>query len=485
MEHNIGIISNQEIGCKLARILGERGYTVSLFPDGVEFQDEEEQSRFCIQYQSPMISVMLDLESLLMSIESPRRIFLVGNHTEYADEQLKHLLSHLEAGDILVDLCDAKFTQVLPRVELVRERGASYLSVGMLMGDSSIFEGITMLPGGAFPAYDAIRNILISLSAKMDGDFYCCPYIGPDGSGQYVKMVHDALSDTILAIYAEAISFIRTVLQCDAVELAEILSQWNSGECGSYLLDVICAVVRKYDEETGNSMLDVVLDSYMCQPGTRWTVESAIALNVPVPTIYASFETCAFSHMKNERMASSKMLKSVSVHGIGPTARKGFLLGIQHAVYLATLSAFSQGFALLKKASDHYAWELNLLSIAKAYQGSSNIRSEAMFRVIDALERKSNLNNLLLDPYFKSMADAYAMELRNVSKRSISIGLPSSCLCGTIQYLDSYRAPVLASGVNALVWDYMTGEGFERNDRAGIFRGVWTSPDNTLRYDVE
>lgn len=485
MEQNIGIISNQEIGCNLARILEKEGFSVSLFPAGVEFQDDEERSRFCMQYQSSAVSVMLDLESLMMSIESPKRIFLAGNHADYADEQIKHILSHLEAGDILIDLCDVKFTQVLSRVAKVRETGASYLSVGILLGDNAVSNGITLLPGGAFPAYDAVRNILISLSAKMDGDFYCCPYIGPDGSGQYVKMVHDALSDTILTIYAEAISFVRTVLQCDTVELAEILSQWNSGECGSYLLDVLCEIIRKYDEETGSPMIDIALDSYVCQTGTRWTVESALMMNTPVSTLCAAFETCAFSQLKNERVASSKMLKNISVRSIGTTARKGFLLGVQHAVYLATLCAYSQSFALLKKASDYYAWELNLLSIAKAYQGSSNIRSEVLYRVIDAFERKSNLNNLFMDPYFKSVADEYSMELRDVAKRSISIGLPSACLCGSVQYLDNYRTPVLSSGIHTLVWDYMTGEGFERNDRAGIYQGVWTKPDRMLQYEQE
>lgn len=481
MEHNIGIISNQEIGCELARTLGSKDYTVSLFPDGVEFQNEEEQAQFCAQYHSSMVSVMLDLESLLTSIESPKRIFLAGDQADYADDVLKRMLSHLEAGDILIDLCDVKFPRVVDRAEKVRETGAFYLSSGMLRGDSKIFQGVSILPSGAFQAYDAVRNILMSFSAKMDGDFYCCPYIGPDGSGQYVKMVHDGLTDTLLSIYAEGIAVLRTVLQCDTDELAEILSQWNSGECGSYLLDVLCEVARKYDATTEFPMIDVVLDKADCRPGTRWTIESALSLDVPVPTIYAAATACAFSQMKNERIASSKLVKSIPLRNVDPIVRKSFLLCVQHAVYLASLCAFCQSFALLKKASDHYAWELNLLSIAKAYQGSSFIRSEALFRVIEALERKNNLTNLFTDPYFKSIADRYSMELRDVIKRCVSIGLCASCLCGTVSYLDSYRASVMAFGVNALAWDYIQGDGFERTDRSGLFQGVWDNPDRMLQ----
>jgi 6-phosphogluconate dehydrogenase len=159
------------------------------------------------------------------------------------------------------------------------------------------------------------------------------------------------------------------------------------------------------------------------------------------------------------------------------------LLGIQHAVYLASLCAFAQGFALLRKASEHYAWELNLLSIAKAYQGSSLIRSEALFRVIEALERKNNSANLLTDPYFKSIADGYSMELRDVAKRGISIGLSTPCLCGTVHYLDSYRAPVSAAGINTLAWDYILGEGFERTDKSGLYQGDWNHPDRFLQSD--
>lgn len=484
MNQQVGIISNQEIGCILAQTFGREEVSVSLFPEGVEFHDSEEQVLFCNQYNQGNVSVMLDLEAFLLSLESPKRIFLVGDGEHFTEEILGKIISHLEPGDILVDLCDAKFSAVLPRVQQIKEIGAHYLSTGLLQGDHAIDNGFTLLPGGSFQAYDAVREILMVLCAKMDGNFYCCPYIGPDGSGQYVKMVHDGLAAALLQIYVEAIAMTRTVLGCDSDTLAELLSEWHDRECGSFLLDVLCQVVRKYDPETGKNMIDVVMDRVETGANLNWMLENALSLSVPVPTIYATKEMNAFSRMKNERIASSKLLKPIPVRALDSLSKKAFLEEIQHTVYLATLCALAQSFALLKKASDYYAWELNLLSIAKAYQGSSYVRSEALFRVIEALDRKSDLNNLFMDPYFKSIAENYSVDLRSFVKRGISIGLPVPCFTSCIDYLDSYRALVLPAGTASLVWDFVLGSGFARNDRNGTFHGKWHSPDRYLDTDM-
>ncbi len=484
MNQKGGILSNQEIGCVLAQTLGKNNVTVSLFPEGVEFQDSEEQVMFCNQYNKGNVSVMLDMESFLLSLESPRRIFIVGEGVHFTDDLLRKLIPHLEPGDIIVDLCDAKFTAVLPRVQQVKETGAHYLSTGLLQGGNSISKGFALLPGGSFQAYDAVREILMVLCAKMDGNFFCCPYIGPDGSGQYVKMVHDGLAACLLQIYVESIAMTRTVLGCDSDTLSELLSEWNDRECGSFLLDVLCQVARKYDRETGNPMIDVVMDRMETGNGLHWMLESSLSLSVPTPTVYAAKEMESLSRLKNERVASSKLLKPIPVRALDSLSQKTFLEEIQHTVYLATLCALAQSFALLKKASDYYAWELNLLSIAKAYQGSSYIRSEALFRVIEALNRKSDLNNLFMDPYFKSVAESYSVDLRNFVKRGVSVGLSTPCMHSCINYLDSYRSSVLPVGMATLAWDYVLGSGFARNDRNGAFHGKWQNPDRYLDIEV-
>lgn len=483
MNQHVGIISDQEIGCQLARTLEKHEISVSVYPDGVEFQDGTEQALFCNKYNSSLISVMLDMESFLMSLESPRRIFLASDRDSFAEEELKRLIPHLEPGDILIDLCDVKFNRVPRRVREIKEAGAYYLSTGILQGDTNLPSGISLLPGGAFPAYDSVRNVLMVLSAKMDGDFFCCPYIGPDGSGQYVKMVHDGLSHALLEIYAEAVTLTRTVLQCSADELAEIITEWNSAEAGSYLLDVINEVVRKYDGETGAPMLDIVMDMARSSSGAAWMIENAVALSVPVPTVYASLAACSFSQIKNERIASSKLLKRIPLRSVTPLSQKTFLAGMAHAMHLACLCVFAQGFALLKRASDYYAWELNLLSVAKTFQGSSYVRAEALYRVIEAFERKPDLNNLFTDPYFKSIADRYSMELRDVSKRAVSIGFPAPGLSSCVTYLDSYRSNALPAGLSSLVWDYVLDTGFERSDRTGLYHGDWRNPDRKIQCE--
>lgn len=484
MNQQVGIISNQEIGCVLAQTLDTNEWTVSLFPAGVEFQDTEEQNAFCNEYNQHNVSVMLDMESFLLSLESPKRIFLVGDDEHFTEDVLRKLVPHLEAGDILVDLCDTAFSSVLAFVQQVKETGAHYLSTGFLQGGESLVKGFALLPGGSFPAYNAVRDILVVLCAKMDGNFYCCPYIGPDGSGQYVKMVHDGLAATLLQIYVEAISMTRSLLGCDNDTLGELLSAWNEQECGSFLLDVLCQVVRKYDRETGKPMFDVALDNIETGSGLQWMLESSLSLSVPTPTMYAAKEMESFSKMKHERIASSKLLKPIPVHALDSLSQKTFMEEIQRTVYLATLCALAQGFALLKRASDHYAWELNLLSIAKAYQGSSYICSEALFRVVEALDRKGDLHNLFMDPYFKSVAETYSVDLRNFAKRGISIGLPTPCIRSCVDYLDSYRAAVLPVGGASLVWDYVLGSGFARNDHNGLFRGKWQNPERYLDTEV-
>ncbi len=484
MNQKVGILSNREIGCILAQTLGREEVTVSLFPEGVEFQDTEEQVLFCNQYNQNGVSVMLDMESFLLSLESPKRIFIVGEGAFFVEEVLKKLIPHLEPGDILVDLCDGKFTAVPSRVQQVKETGAQYLSTGFLQGGESFSKGFSLLPGGSFQAYDAVRDVLMVLCAKMDGDFYCCPYIGPDGSGQYVKTVHDGLAACLLQIYVEAIAMTRTLLGCDNDTLAEILSEWHDHECGSFLLDVLCQVTRKYDRETGSPMIDVVMDRLETEAGLAWTLESGLALSVPMPAMYAANEMASFSGLKNERIASSKLLKPIPVRAMDTSSQKAFLEEVQHAAYLATLCALAQSFALLKKASDHYTWELNMLSIAKAYQGSSYVRSEALFRVIEALERKSDLNNLFLDPYFKSVAESYAQDLRSFVKKGVSIGLPILCIQSCVGYLDSYRSAVLPVGTASLAWDYVLGSGFARNDRSGSFHGDWQNPDRYLDAEL-
>ncbi len=480
MSQNLGVLTNREMGCGIAQTLGQKGFSVSLFPEGIEFEDEEERQLFCNRYHSDLVSVMLDTEAFLLSLANPKRIFLAYDQEELSEDILKQLLPHLDVGDIVMDLCDTKYNRVLSRVQQVKETGASYLSVGILQGDRHISEGVSLLPGGGFSAYDSVRDILIALSTKMDGDFFCCPYIGPDGSGQYVKMVHDGLAASLLEIYAETANLVRAVLQCVPEDLAEILSEWNSGESGAYLLDVLCEVVRKHDCETEQAMIDVVLDRLPCGRGAIWMVENALSLSVPVPVITSAVDLCAFSGMQHERVASSKLLKHIPVVTVPNGDRKRFLAHVQHAMYMACLCATVQSFALLKSASDHYAWELNLLSIAKSFQGSSLVRSEMLFRVIEALERKSDLINLFTDPYFKSIADTYSPDLRDISNRVVSLGIPAPCLLSCVSYLDSYRTTALPTGMVALAWDYAIGSGFERNDRSGLYHGEWCHPDRRI-----
>lgn len=484
MKQKVGVLSNQEVGCVLARKLSGEGISVSLCPEGVEFQDSEEQVLFCNQYNRENVSVMLEMESFLLSLESPKRIFLVGEGEHFTEDILRKIVPCLEPGDILIDLCDARFSAVLPRIQQVKDMGAQYLSTGFLQGGESLANGFALLPGGGFQAYDAVRDILIALCAKMDGNFYCCPYIGPDGSGQYVKMVHDGLATCLLQIYVEAIAMTRTLLGCDQDTLSELFSEWNDRECGSFLFDVLCQVVRKYDKETNNAMIDVVLDRMETGNGIHWMLESGLSLAVPMPTIYAAKEMGDFSRLKNERMASSKLLKPIPVRALDSLSQKTFLQEVEHTVYLATLCVLAQGFALLKKASEHYTWELNLHSIAKAYQGSSYIRSEALFRVIEALDRKGDLNNLFMDPYFKSIAENNSADLRSFVKRSISIGLPIPCISSCVGYLDSYRSSVLPVGTASLVWDYVHGSGFARNDQNGTFHGEWQNPNRYLDMEM-
>jgi len=465
-KQQIGVIGLAVMGRNLALNIESRGFSVSVYN-----RSPEKTKELIAEFPDKKLVGTYTVEEFVASLERPRKILIMVKAGSATDATIEQLLPYLEEGDIVIDGGNAYFPDTQRRNRELSARGINFIGAGVSGGEEGALKGPAIMPGGQYEAYKLVEPILTSISAKVNGD-PCCTYIGPDGAGHYVKMVHNGIEYGDMQLICEAYHLLKEVLGLNADELHEIFAEWNKGELDSYLIEITADIFTKKDPETGKPMVDVILDS-AGQKGTgKWTSQSALDLGVPLSIITESVFSRFLSAMKQERVAASKLLS-------GPKTKpaiedkKAFIEQVRKALFASKICSYAQGFAQMRAASEEYNWNLQYGNIAMIFRGGCIIRAQFLQRIKDAYDRDPNLKNLLLDPYFKDVVENYQDAWRQVVATAVASGIPVPAFASALAYYDSYRTERLPANLLQAQRDYFGAHTFERVDKEGTFHFQW------------
>ena len=467
-KQQIGVIGMAVMGRNLALNIESRGHTVSIYNRSADKTDEvvaENPGKKLVPYHT--------LEEFVASLETPRRILLMvkaGTATDATIDQLKPLLAK---GDIIIDGGNTLYTDTIRRNKELSDLGFNFIGTGVSGGEEGALKGPSIMPGGQKEAYALVAPILTQIAAKAPADGEpCVTYIGPDGAGHYVKMVHNGIEYGDMQLIAEAYAILKDVIGLSNAELADVFADWNKGELDSFLIEITANIFKKKDEETGKELVDVILDK-AGQKGTgKWTSKSALDLGVPLPLITESVFARFISALKEERIEASKVLNGpANKPAIGD--KKAFVESVRRALYLSKIASYAQGFAQMRAQSDESKWDLQYGEIAKIFRAGCIIRSGFLQNITDAYIKNPQLTNLLLDPYFAGIANEYQAALRDVVAAAVQAGVAVPTFGSAISYFDSYRSARLPANLIQAQRDYFGAHTFERTDKDGIFHAEW------------
>nr|WP_057923969.1 NADP-dependent phosphogluconate dehydrogenase [Burkholderia ambifaria] len=465
----IGVIGLAVMGRNLALNIESRGYAVSVYNRSREKTDE-----LIAEFPGRNLVPTYTLEEFVASLETPRRILMMVKAGEATDATIASIKPLLEKGDVLIDGGNTHFTDTIRRNQELAQSGLHFIGTGVSGGEEGALRGPSIMPGGQRDAYDLVEPILKQIAAKAPSDGEpCVAYMGPDGAGHYVKMVHNGIEYGDMQLIAESYAVLKDVAGLTNDELGAVYTEWNQGELDSYLIEITSKIFGKKDDETGKHLVDVILDR-AAQKGTgKWTSQNALDLGVPLPLITESVFARVLSSLKTERVAASKILS-------GPAAapfdgdRAAFIEAVRRALYLSKVISYAQGFAQLRTASEEYGWNLDLGTIAKIFRAGCIIRARFLQKITDAYAKDPALANLLLDPYFKDIAANYQASLRDVVVAAVKAGVPVPAFASAVAYFDSYRSERLPANLVQAQRDFFGAHTFERTDKPGSFHANWS-----------
>ena len=406
------------------------------------------------------------------ALERPRRIMLLVKAGAPVDATIQQLIPLLDTDDLIIDGGNSFFADTERRAKELEAHGFKFFGMGVSGGEEGALWGPSLMPGGDAKAYKDVEPIMIAVSAKAQEDGQpCVTYIGPGGSGHYVKMVHNGIEYGDMQLIAEAYDLLRRGLGLSAMEFHKIFSDWNKGELSSFLIEVTSKVFKKVDEKTGKPLVDLILDK-AGQKGTgKWTSQNAHDLGAAIPTITAAVDGRILSSQKDERVAAAKILA-------GPTAKysgdkKKLIEAVHEALYASKICSYAQGMHMLKKASEEYNYNLNLAEIAKIWRAGCIIRAKLLNDITNAYRRNPHLPNLLVDAEFQKAINERQEAWRFALKTAIELGVPMPAMSASLAYYDSYRCANLPANVIQAQRDFFGAHTFERIDKAGIFHADW------------
>ncbi|MPQ24727.1 NADP-dependent phosphogluconate dehydrogenase [Bacillus paralicheniformis] len=465
-KQQIGVVGLAVMGKNLALNIESRGFSVSVYN-----RSSEKTEEFLKEAEGKNVVGTYSIEEFVQSLEKPRKILLMVKAGTPTDATIQSLLPHLEKGDILIDGGNTYYKDTQRRNRELAESGIHFIGTGVSGGEEGALKGPSIMPGGQKEAHELVKPILEAISAKVDGE-PCTTYIGPDGAGHYVKMVHNGIEYGDMQLISESYFILKHIVGLSSDELHEVFSEWNKGELDSYLIEITADIFTKKDEETGKPLVDVILDK-AGQKGTgKWTSQSALDLGVPLPIITESVFARFISSMKEERVKASKLLT-------GPEAKPAaenkeeLIEAVRKALFMSKICSYAQGFAQMKAASEEYGWDLKYGDIAMIFRGGCIIRAAFLQKIKDAYDRDPELDNLLLDPYFKNIVEGYQGALRKTISLAVEQGIPVPCFSSALAYFDSYRTATLPANLIQAQRDYFGAHTYERTDKEGIFHTEW------------
>lgn len=463
----IGVVGMAVMGRNLALNIESRGHTVAIYNRSREKTDE-----VLAEHPDRRLVPGYTLKEFVDSLQKPRRILLMVKAGEPTDATIAELKPQLDKGDILIDGGNTFFQDTIRRERELGAAGLHFIGTGVSGGEEGALHGPSIMPGGPRDAYDLVAPILTEIAARAPDGEPCVAYMGENGAGHYVKMVHNGIEYGDMQLIAESYAVLKQVLGLSNAELAKVYAEWNQGELDSYLISITADIFGKKDPETGKDMVDIILDR-AAQKGTgKWTSQSALDLGVPLPLITESVFARLLSALKDERVAASKVLNGPASKPFAGD-RAAFVESVRRALYLSKIVSYAQGFAQLRAASSEYHWNLPYGTIAKIFRAGCIIRARFLQKITDAYARDAALANLLLDPYFRDIATQYQQALRDVVSAAVQAGVPVPGFASAIAYFDSYRAEQLPANLVQAQRDYFGAHTFERVDKPGSFHAEW------------
>ena len=468
-KQQIGVVGMAVMGRNLALNIESRGYSVSIFNRSSSKTDE-----VIALHPDKKLVPTYTVEEFVDSLEKPRRILLMVKAGEATDKTIQSLLPHLDKGDILIDGGNTFFQDTIRRNEMLANSGINFIGTGVSGGEEGALKGPAIMPGGQKDAYDLVAPILEEIAAKADDGAPCVTYVGPNGAGHYVKMVHNGIEYGDMQLIAESYDILRRVGGLTVEETAEVFKSWNTGELDSYLIEITADILTKKDPETGKPMVEVIMDTAGNKGTGKWTSQSALDLGVPLPLITESVFARYISTLKEEREIASKELSPIKVPELSNTEKQALVESVRKGLYFSKIMSYAQGFAQMRVASEEFDWNLNYGEIAKIFRAGCIIRAQFLQKITDAFERDPELKNLLLDKYFLYVTESYQAAVREVVVTAVQAGIPVPTFSSALAYYDSYRSEVLPANLIQAQRDYFGAHTYNRVDKPGVFHFEWS-----------
>jgi len=414
-----------------------------------------------------------DLQEFVSKLERPRRVLMMVKAGAATDAVINQISPFLEEGDLLIDGGNAQFMDTERRVKELESKSFGYIGMGVSGGAKGALEGPSMMPGGTKTSYDAIESLLNKMAAQVE-DGPCVTYIGPGGSGHFVKTVHNGIEYGIEQILAEAYDLMKRVCGMSGDEMASVMGYWNkTEELSSYLVEITEACLRVKDPDDSSDLVEKIMDK-AGQKGTGlWTVVSALELGASVPTIYASLNGRVMSSMKDQRNYAETILNGNKPSFVDFGKPSDGMPLLMDAVVLATIASYAQGMDILRLASEEYDYDLDMPSIAQIWKGGCIIRSTLLSRIQDAFKKDPSLTNLIIDKWFTDQVNNRLSGLTQVVSAAANAGIPVPCLSSTLDYLNSFRTSRLPQNLVQAMRDCFGSHTYERVDKAGSFHTEW------------
>lgn len=466
---DIGLIGLAVMGQNLALNMDDHGFTVAVYNRTVSKVDEF----LAGNAQGTKIIGTHSIEELVSVLKKPRRIMLMVKAGQPVDDFIELLIPHLEPGDIIIDGGNSNYGDTIRRTVTVESKGLLYIGTGVSGGEEGARHGPSIMPGGSPAAWPHVRPIFQAIAAKVDDGTPCCDWVGENGAGHYVKMVHNGIEYGDMQLICEAYHLMKEGWGMSADEMHRVFARWNEGKLDSYLIQITRDILAFKDED-GEPLVDKILDT-AGQKGTgKWTGISALEMGIPLTMIVEAVLGRSLSALKDERVAASRVLSGPKPRFTGD--REAFVDDLEEAVYASKIISYTQGYMLMRAAAQEYRWNLNYGGIALMWRGGCIIRSAFLGKIKEAFDRNPNLSNLLLDPYFRKQVETAQPAWRRVVARSVRRGIPIPAMSSALAFYDGYRRAWLPANLLQAQRDYFGAHTYERVDspRGQFFHTDWT-----------
>ncbi|MAG13078.1 MAG: phosphogluconate dehydrogenase (NADP(+)-dependent, decarboxylating) [Spirochaetales bacterium] len=467
---DVGLVGLAVMGQNLVLNMNDKGFGVAVFNRTVSKVDEFLQGPAAGRES---IVGAHSIEELMDKLEKPRKIMLMVKAGDVVDTFIDLVAPHLDEGDLIIDGGNSHFPDTIRRTKSLEKKGILYIGTGVSGGEEGARHGPSIMPGGNPKAWPLVKDLFQAIAAKTDDGEACCDWVGEDGAGHYVKMVHNGIEYGDMQLICEAYSLMKDVLAMNPDEIHEVFAEWNRGELDSYLIE-ITSEIMKFKDEDGTPLVDKILDT-AGQKGTgKWTGISALDLGIPVTLIGEAVFARCLSALKEERVAASKILKGPVPEFTGD--RASFVEDIRQALLASKIVSYAQGFMLMREAAREHGWDLNFGGVALMWRGGCIIRSAFLGKIKEAFDKDKNLHNLLLDDYFKSVIDRSQPSWRRVVSKAVEMGIPIPAFSTALCFYDGYRNERLPANLLQAQRDYFGAHTYERLDkpRGEFFHTNWT-----------